>query len=411
MTKMEILNTAYKVWGRDFYLNTSLSHVARELKVCKPALYRHFRNKNALLEAMTRHFFDDFAGFIQADYEKAMKTEDKSEGAFIFIRSIIEYYAKNVDYFIFSMTILNDHKLDSFNMLEELCVRGIDMDYFHNSLTKEYTFDKLVMRLIFTTLTFYLANFHNVQASLTNPPDEAGISKITGMISAIIAKGLGYIKTEIDVIDYEELEKRVIGKLNNIDDDPLLKAVASAVAEAGPWDASMEQVAKRSGLSKSSLYSHFKNKQDMMQQLFLIESMRIIDFAKQQIQQSEDPREQLYLGIFSVAEYLRSKPDILVALDWIRNRKLNLKPSNQKHKGMLLWFLRLFEDIDIKPLQNDNSPFKKIPIGEKENFIISHWILFLIVKALMGRKPGEVPNSDIRSVYKFITLGIGGFRQ
>jgi AcrR family transcriptional regulator len=411
MTKNEILKTAYKVWGREFYLNTSLSHVARELKVCKAALYRHFRNKNALLEAMTRHFFDDFAAFIQADYEKATKTEDKNEGAFILIRSITEYYARNVNYFIFSMTILNDHKLDSFNMLEELCIRGIDMDYFHDSIKKEYAIDKLVMRMIFTTLTFYMANFHNIEASLTNPPDEAAISKIIDMISVIIEKGLGYAGTEIKFVNYEELENSIMGRVNTIDDDPLLKAVASAVAEAGPWDASMEQVARRSGLSKSSLYSHFKNKQDMLRQLFMTESMRIIDFAQSQIKQSEIPQEQLYLGIFSVAEYLRSKPDILVALDWIRNRKLDLRPSGHKHKGTMIGVLRLFEVIDIKPLQNEGSPFLEIPLGEKENFNISPWILFLIVKALMGMKPGDVSNSDIRSVYKFITLGIGGFKQ
>jgi AcrR family transcriptional regulator len=415
MTKKEILEAAYKVWGREFYLNTSLSHVARELKVCKPALYRHFMNKNALLEAMTRHFFDDFAGFVQADYEKAMKTEDKSVGAFILIRSITEYYARNVNYFIFSMTILKDHKLDSFNMMEELCIRGIDMEFFRNSIKKDYAFDHLVMQLLFATLTFFMANFHNMRDSLTNPPDEEAISKIIDLISAIIDKGIGYNSKEIDVIDYEELEKSIPGKLNNIEDDPLLKAVAGAVAEAGPWDASMEQVARRSGLSKSSLYSHFKNKQDMMRQLFMTESMRIIDFARRQIKQSEVPQEQLYLGIFSIAEYLRSKPDILVALDWIRNRKLNLKQSNHKNKGLILWFLPLFEVIDIKPLQNEGSPFREIPVGEKDNFNISPWILFLIVKALMDRKPGnnlgDMPNSDIRSVYKFITLGIGGFKQ
>jgi AcrR family transcriptional regulator len=423
MTKKEIIEAAYKVWGREFYLNTSLSHVARALKVCKPALYRHFLNKNALLEAMTRHFFDDFSGFIQADYEKAVKSEDKSEGAFIFIRSITEYYARNVDYFIFSMTILNDHKLDSFNMLEELCIRGIDMDYFHDSIKKEYALDKLVMRLLFATLTFYMANFHNIRESLTNPPDEAGISKIIDMISAIIEKGLGYTDTEIKSVNYEELENGILGRVNTIDDDPLLKAVASAVAEAGPWDASMEQVARRSGLSKSSLYSHFKNKQDMLRQLFMTESMRILDFARNQIKQSEVPQEQLYLGIFSVAEYLRSKPDILVALDWIRNRKLDLNPAGhtgrgpagRRHKKPAVGFLSLFEVIDIKPLQNEGSPFKKIPVGEKENFNITPWILFLIVKTLMGRNAGhalgDVPNSDIRALYKFITLGIGGFKK
>jgi AcrR family transcriptional regulator len=415
MTKKEIIETAYKVWGREFYLNTSLSHVASELKVCKPALYRHFRNKNALLEAMTRHFFDDFSGFIQADYEKAMKTEDKDESAFILIRSITEYYAKNVYLFIFSMTILNDPKLDSFNMLEELCIRGIDMEFFHSSIKKDYTFDQLVMQLLFATLTFYMANFHNTRESLTNPPDEAGILKIINVISAIIGKGLGYTDKEIKIVNYEELENSILGRVNTIDDDPLLKAVAGAVAEAGPWDASMEQVARRSGLSKSSLYSHFKNKQDMLRQLFMTESMRILDFARNQIKQSEVPQEQLYLSIFSVAEYLRSKPDILVALDWIRNRKLDLNPAGRRQKKPTIGFLSLFEVIDIKPLQNEGSPFKEISVGEKENFNITPWILFLIVKTLMRRNEGhalgDVPNSDIRALYKFITLGIGGFRQ
>jgi len=415
MTKKEILEAAYKVWGREFYLNTSLSNVARELKVCKPALYRHFKNKNALLEAMTMHFFDDFSGFIQSDYEKAMKTEDINEGAFIFIRSIIEYFARNVNNFIFSMTILNDHKLDNFIILEELCIRGIDMEYFSNSIKKEYAVDHLVMRLLFTTLTFYMANFHNVRGSLTNPPDEAGISKIIEVLTAIVRKGLGYICMEINVLKYEELENRIAGTVNNIDDDPLLKAVASAVAEAGPWDASMEQVARRSGLSKSSLYSHFKNKQDMLRQLFMTESMRILDFAMRQIKQSEIPQEQLYLGIFAIAEYLRSKPDILVALDWIRNRKLNLNPSGHRHKRPMMGLLRLFDVIDIKPLQNEDSPFRDIFIEEKDNFNISSWILFLIVKTLMGRNPShtyrDVPNSDIRTLFKFITLGIGGFHK
>jgi len=415
MTKKEILEAAYKVWGREFYLDTSLSHVARELKVCKPALYRHFLNKNALLEAMTRHFFDDFAGFIQADYDKAMKTEDKSEGVFIFIRSITEYYARNVNYFIFSMTVLNDHKLDSFNMMEELCIRGIDMEYFYTSIKKEYALDPVVMWLLFATLTCYIAYFHNMADSLSNPPDEEAISKIIDIISAIIGKGLGYTGTEIKFVNFEELENSILGRVNTIDDDPLLKAVAGAVAEAGPWQASMEQVARRSGLSKSSLYSHFKNKQDMLRQLFKTESMRIIDFAQSQIKQSEIPQEQLYLGIFSIAEYLRSKPDILVALDWIRNRKLNLSPSNHKQKGQKIGFLRLFEAIDIKPLQKEGSPFREIPAGEDENVNITPWILFLIIRTLMERKPehalGDVPNSYIRSLYKFITLGIGGFRQ
>jgi AcrR family transcriptional regulator len=103
MKKAEIIEAAFKVWGREFYLNTSLSRVANELKVCKAALYRHFRNKHALLEATTMYFCDDFAGFIQSNYDKAKKTDDVREGTSIMIRITTEYFARTVDIFIFLM--------------------------------------------------------------------------------------------------------------------------------------------------------------------------------------------------------------------------------------------------------------------------------------------------------------------
>ncbi|MCL2270650.1 MAG: TetR/AcrR family transcriptional regulator, partial [Treponema sp.] len=251
-----------------------------------------------------------------------------------------------------------------------------------------------------------------------NPPPEAAIAKIIDLISAIIEQGLGYRNEEIDAVDYECLEGRIAGTVHNIKDDPLLKAVAGAVAEAGPWQATMEQVARRSGLSKSSLYYHFENKQDMLHQLFKTESRRIIDFARQGMRQSAVPQEQLYLGIFSIAEYLRAKPDILITMDWLRTRRPNLKPSGEKFDRQEHEYLWIFEEIDIKPLQNTVSPFNELPGKEGR---ISPWILFLLANALMNRTPGQalgtgasitgVPNRDIRFLYRLVTLGAKGFRS
>jgi hypothetical protein len=68
-------------------------------------------------------------------------------------------------------------------------------------------------------------------------------------------------------------------------------------------------------------------------------------------------------------------------------------------------FMRLFEEIDIKPLRNSKSLFG-------EELWISPWILFLIITTLIpsnsGQIAGKVPNSDIRYLYRFITLGISG---
>jgi hypothetical protein len=65
----------------------------------------------------------------------------------------------------------------------------------------------------------------------------------------------------------------------------------------------------------------------------------------------------------------------------------------------------LFEEIDIKPLQGRE--------GLTDEPWLSPWILFLIVNTLMQGKSGlvveNVPNSDIRFLHRFLTLGIGGY--
>jgi len=415
MTKKEIIDAAFKVWGREFYLNTSLSHVAAELKVCKPALYRHFISKQNLLEAMTRHFFDDFASFIQEDYKKALIMDDYGESMFIVIRSVAEYYARNVNIFIFSMIKLHDNQLDSFNIVEELCIRGVDLGFLGNLAKKNFVFEPPILKLIFATLTFFMSGFHKTRKSLTNPPGEKEIYEIIRIIDEITGKGLGYTKEEIFKMDFEKLENRIAGTIDAIEDNPLLKAVAEAVAQAGPWEASMEQVARISGLSKSSLYCHFKSRQDMLYRLFMTESLRIINFSRQAMQQSLAPLEQLYLGIYSIAEYLRSKPDILVALDWLRNRRLELNPPDKKPGFPPAEFRQVFNDIKIEILHSGKSPFRGMFSDDEDSSGFSLWVLFLIVNTLMrkeqGQALGNVPNSDIRCLFKFLTMGIGGFKN
>jgi AcrR family transcriptional regulator len=415
MTNTEIIQAAFKVWGREFYLTTSLSQVALELGVSKPALYRHFRNKQALLDAMTVHFFDDFTVFIRPGYEKALQ-EGGRKGVFTLIRAFAEYYARNVYVFVFSLIRLYEHRIGKGDWTEEMKARGLDMGEFHRKVEKNYVFHPLVMNMIFTTLTFYMAVFHKRAKSFTNTPSDEEISKRIDTINEIIERGFGYIFKEIDTLDYGGLENRVEGTVKNLEDDPLLRAVAAAAAEAGPWEASMEQVARRSGLSKSGLYGHFKSKQDMLHRLFMTEFMRIIDFARQGMGQSEVQHEKLYLGIFSIAVYLRSKPDILVAMDWVRTRRHDFVKTGEKNgtncdeteweDGPPPEFPKLFEDFEIKPLQSG-----EISGGDGKK-LICHWILFLVINILM--RPGEtktLKNEDIRFLYRFITLGIKGFEK
>ncbi|MCL2809899.1 MAG: TetR/AcrR family transcriptional regulator, partial [Treponema sp.] len=370
MTKIEVIDTAFRVWGRNFYRKTSLSQLALELGVSKPALYRHFENKQALLEAMTERFLDDFACSIKPDFENALKNKDADEGISTILGSLTGFFAKNVYALIFSLINIYERKLSGKDISERLKTRGADLAGFSLVINKKYESDPSLVRLIFATLTFFMSSFHKMCNSIENPLSlsDDDVKNISLKICDISKRGLGY-SPEKSSIDFDELENKIYAKPLDTELDPFFKAVAQAVAEAGPWDVSMDMVAKRLGLSKSSLYGHFKNRKDMLRRLFVTEFKKIIEFARQGINLSANAAEQLYLGIFSISVYLRSRPEILVAMDWIRTRKLDFgKPDKN------LEIYRLFEDVNIEPL-------KKATEDEKQQ--MSHWILFLLINILI----------------------------
>jgi len=395
VTKTEIIDAAFRVWGGNFYRKTSLSQLACELRVSKPALYRHFLNKEALTAAMSERFLDDFAGSVRDDFKNALSADNADEGIYTIIKSISGFFARNVYAMIFSMINIYERNIDSNDLLESLKSRGVDFSTLSAVVNKKYKGDDAVIRLIFTTLTFLMSHFHKVKKTMSNQLSDEDIQKITSRIFKTIKNGLGY-SPEKAALDYDKLEKQVENTPLNTDTEPFFKAVAEAVAETGPWEVSMEMVAKKIGLSKSSLYGHFKNKKDMLRRLFISEFMRILEYARNGINSSSNNTEQLFLGIYSIAVYLRSRPEILVAMDWIRTRKLDIGKPDKR-----IEIFRLFEDVDIEPLRGASDEKKRRS---------SHWILFLLINILIHSENG-VKNDNIRLLYKFITLGLGGFNK
>jgi AcrR family transcriptional regulator len=366
---------------------------------------------------MTDRFLDDFAASTRKDFEQAQNAEDAEdaedadEGIFNILRSIAAFFARDVYALAFSLINIFDQKLEGHIIAERLKERGVDMQELYRIIEKKYKADPVLLQMILATLTFLMSFFHKTKESFENTPSDEEIQNIISTVCASIKRGLGYSCEKVNALDYEKLENQVNQTMHSAEPEPMFKAVAEAVAEAGPWDASMEMVARRMGLSKSSLYGHFKNRKDMLRRLFMGEFKRIISFARQGIGLSANTAEQLYLGIYSIAVYLRSRPEILITLGWIRTRKLDLGKPDKKFE-----MFRLFEDVDIEPIRDR---------GEEVKQQVSHWIIFLLVNILMRPKQNEdgwfstktcipdpnIDNNDIRLLFRFITLGLGGFKK
>ena len=422
MTRTDIIKAAFKVWGRDLYRTTSLSQIALELGVSKPALYRHFKDKNALLDAMYVFFYDDFAVFMKTGYEKAVNAGGGRETYLILLRTIAEYYVRNREAMLFSLTQVFN-KSERENLSKEFLARGIDFAHpvFGERVTTgvETTYPSK-MQLTMTTLVFGVAQFHHhdredSRIPLTESLPEDQVKRILMEVENRIINGLSLDAQKVQALDYEALERRVAGTVyEETETNALLRAAAEAVAEAGPWNTTMEMVARRSGLSKSGLYAHFKNKQDMLAQLFITEFMSIVNFAKAQIEASSVFEDQLYLAIVSIVDYLRCRPEFLLALDWIKTGRLDLGGE------IPLRLKAAINDIKIEAIQKIDHHFL---------FKIAEWVLFMIVNTLalwpsnrlgdlicMGnsqstiwaKKAKEVPNECFRLLFRYIALGLEG---
>lgn len=415
LTKTDILNTAFRVWGRGFYRHTSLSPIAGALGVTKAALYRHFKNKQALVDAMYERFFDDYAAIIKGAYERALAAENGDdphhiESHFIMMRVIVEYYARNPDAFLFSLIMVYDTG-EAKRLREHLGRRGIDMEKLkHFSEAAEAAAYPSMLQVVVVSLSFWVAQFHRAAHTLDEPPPDEKVLNLIVRIEDLLKRGLGFEPDRLARIDFEALE-RVLAREpppDPSDGRGILKAVAEAVAEAGPLNATMDMVARRSGLSKSGLYAHFKNKQDMMARLFITEIEGIAAYARRLIRESAVPEEQVYLGMIAVAEYLRSRPDILIVVDWIKTRRLDLGsvvPSPDPPQGLY----RVFSDSVV------GFPGISDAEGESMKDQVSQWILFLVVNTLVYRPLGisvaDVDNRSIRRLYRFIAAGFGGYKK
>ena len=208
MTNTEIIEAAFKVWGRNFYRKTSLSQLALELKVSKPALYRHFLSKHALIEAMTERFFDDFAAAVRPDFEQALFISDEDDEIFTIVQSISGFFARNVYALIFSLVNIYDQNMDSTTITESLKSRGADLSVLAAVIEKKYGSQPPAIRIIFATLTFFMMHFHRTSSSFKEAPSDESVNNIISTIIRIIKHGLGY-SSEKAAVEFEKLEKQV----------------------------------------------------------------------------------------------------------------------------------------------------------------------------------------------------------
>ena len=369
MTKHEqkkqlIIDTAFRVWGNNYFYNTSLSSLADAMDISKPAIYRYFSNKEALIIAMKENLI--------FKYQSILKKSNKNE--FTDLNSIlldyteipIRFFAENYNYYRFIFLKLFNQEQDLTKLLDDM--RGSE-DHFAEPVLFESIglteINALSISGYIQSLGGFLLNQNLFsKKSFTN----SEINQITKTIRFISQYGLGGHRESKETINYNDVElASAISKKDILPYDRIFTAIAEVIAEKGVWETTMDSIANKLEMSKSSLYFYFENKDQMINNVIEREIEHLNSLIMERVVQFKNYKEQIYCIFNVMSSYFILKPSIFSIMNWLRFQFINkpVKPKEYKFEKYTEYIETLTKTTSFNPLN-----FSPDLIAKGLNFIL-----------------------------------------
>jgi len=399
--RQQIIDTAFKVWGEEFFFKTSLTTLAEAVGSSKTALYRYFKNKDSLIEAMRQDFLRVHTN-ICLETTKAAEGKNFEERLALFQQKFLRFYAENYWYYRFASLFLLPNTVEGFQQLEE--VLQLQNGMFPTAhLQREFEWSEqevpVVQRFIFSVGTFLLnrGNIKEVQEIRQLTSDE-----LLAINKKLIFEGMrGH--TEIQLPDFEAVEKACRLEVEDLlPQEPLFAAISKVVAEEGLWDASLEQIARSAGMSKSSLYFHFNDRNEMLWKMIDNERHQLGTLFLERSRQMESFEERLYAFFAVFAWYLARRPEFLAVMNWFRFQQFHIKIPKHMQGGMDRYIEFLSGGLESGKLRSDIFDLPTI----------ARWVNYGLIQELNNMYWMEGLSEKIwpfiRTTYKLFLFGVEG---
>ncbi len=322
----QIIETAFEVWGEEYFSETSLEPLARRLGMTKPALYRYFSGKDALLEAMERHFTEVYREVFQR-IERRMQRGDIAERLWLYEEEFFRYFLTHYSYYRFAVMRFLPRNLvpqDRFHLIRR-CHEQLFPDEL---LEQEFGWRRddapVVQRFIFSVSTFLLNSLtiHGECFQEGGPANPVAIHR--QLLHDGMARG-------VPLPEWSAVEQRcAVSREELPEQERLFAAIAEVVGEVGLWEASLEKIAARAGMGKSSLYAHFRNRSEMLWKMIDRERHTLGELFLQRAAKAATTEEKLYTYFSVFGHYFTLRTEVLAVMNWFRFQRFSIKPPEKQ---------------------------------------------------------------------------------
>ena len=300
-TRDKIIDAAFSFYRKPVFTNISLSQIAQKVGISKAAIFKHFPRKASIRQAMNARMFDGIAEVVRRMlecYQNGKRIEAMSE-AVDFLVNHREY----VMYFQSQQCIVDEGAF--VRELRKRSIRVFDSLFGRDGSIKDMD---LYVTSIYVGTTIFIFTLIRFDALDTNTPNIVDSADFADKLAALIQNGIGKnIPERKRLAQLDARFKSAMQKKAPLTDE--LLALASVVSEYGAAGITIERLAKKLRLAKSSLYSRYKNKSEMVESLIKNEVLRMYGMIVKNMSGVTKPEECTYAVLETELLYFIKYPE------------------------------------------------------------------------------------------------------
>lgn len=400
-TKERILECAFGLFAKPRLGEVSLSEIAAAAGISKTAIFRHYKNKDDLLDAMRQRFFEALSQmFDQIGPGEKFYNYNRIERV---IDSVFDFNKVRPNYlhYFLQMSFSDEVLTEGVKIiLQDNGVNLFSEEFFKEA--KNLLPKKLVPSYFEQTLLIFLFVGLGCRQEWISVNDSALYKKT---LSQLIYSGMGKKKNPISPARKKELD--ALCEIHFGEDESsnrFLNAFVKLIQESGSSKITVEKIASALGMAKSSVYAFFANKRDYLINMLFQETERMNVILKERFAQAKNCDEALYIIMRAQANYFAQRPQVIMLHAYFVFQEAALAQEDlERFRGRTMEMLKSGVLNDITPKAFD------FPVSQNA-LLYAKWISGLTVGyMLMGTKynfPPEWLDFYVSSVFEMIECGI-----
>lgn len=332
-TRQEILTKAFFMYEDLRNRKISLSEIAAKVGISKTAIFRHFKNKDALIQVMTEMVFTGLSSVLNSKEFFFTRTESKEYSFEEFsdlIDTVLSFFIENPGYLGFTLNSgILTQKTDEpiFVILKKHGVMFSE-EYITSSNLRRF------FRAYFCTESIIFFLIRRKCLLKTNPSAIHSDEEFKKIIIDVLWTGISTTENKLSSERKAELDKLCeITVPANGDDARFFMAFTEVFNEYGIEGITIERISEKLNLAKSSLYSYFINKEEFITKMLSSELRIIMDMLSKRLKMATSIEETAYILLVSEKNYLEQRPFVLTIHNWALQQEFNLDRMTDKEKN------------------------------------------------------------------------------